>query len=517
MLFNSYVFLFVFLPVTVLGYVYCGRAGRRAVLLWLILASLTFYGWWNPAYLLLLVASIAVNFTIAQVLRTRPSRPLLAVGIALNLLAIGYFKYANFFVDGWNELTGYSFEVGSIVLPLAISFFTFQQIAYLVDAHRGLINSHDWLEYTLFVTFFPQLIAGPIVHHAEIIPQYPRALSGSVQARNLAVGSTIFLLGLFKKVVIADTIASYSTPMFDAAAGGVAVSLLEAWGGSLAYTFQIYFDFSGYSDMAIGAARLFGIRLPANFDSPYKARNIIEFWRRWHMTLSRFLRNYLYFPLGGNRHGSFRRYQNLMIVMLLGGLWHGAGWTFVLWGGLHGLFLVVNHAWRALFPNPGDPGTIRASVGDFAARTTTFVSVVVAWTVFRADDWEAARTVLKGMAGLNGFLLPDTFATLQGPLRGLLEASGGTFVRPYDLPFFSGLEELLWLTILLLIVWCMPNSLELIARFRPAVNWSRSDRAGWYREFEWRPTTLWAGVMAVVGMIAVFALAQETEFLYFQF
>ncbi|MFQ5488405.1 MAG: MBOAT family O-acyltransferase, partial [Gammaproteobacteria bacterium] len=339
MLFHSYGFIFLFLPLTLLGFFLLGRYGLlRWALAWLVLASLTFYGWWNVEYLFLLLASIVVNYLLGRALApsqrtTASARVLLAIGIGLNLALLAYFKYAAFIVGNFNQLLGSDYRVHEIVLPLAISFFTFQQIAYLVDAYYGRAQEYSFLNYSLFVSFFPQLIAGPIVHHREMMPQFEGRRIFRFSYEDMDVGLLIFCIGLFKKVLLADGMAQFSEPVFAAAAGGLELSFFEAWGGALAYTLQIYFDFSAYSDMAIGLAWMFGIRLPLNFASPYKAINIIEFWRRWHMTLSRFLRDYLYIPLGGNRKGRERRHLNIMATMLLGGLWHGAAWTFVVWGG----------------------------------------------------------------------------------------------------------------------------------------------------------------------------------------
>ncbi len=305
MLFNSFEFLFLFLPLTLVGFFLSSRIGRETGILWLVAASLFFYGWWNPVYLWLIVGSTLGNYLIGARIgaaladsHRRQARFWLVLGVSANLALLGWFKYAHFFLDTINQFSGSEFTLPAIVLPLAISFFTFQQIAYLVDTWRGIQPEHRLSHYLLFVTFFPQLIAGPIVHHKEMLPQFLTTGETATRWSDLAVGLTIFALGLFKKAVLADGIAPYATPVFDAAARGETLTLLQAWGGALAYTLQLYFDFSGYSDMAIGAARMFGIRLPLNFHSPYKATSIVEFWRRWHMTLSRFLRDYLYIPLG---------------------------------------------------------------------------------------------------------------------------------------------------------------------------------------------------------------------------
>ncbi len=331
MLFNSLVFIFCYLPLTLGGFFILGRRSPLAAAAWLALASLFFYGWWNPVYVGLLAASMVFNYALG-VRIVRGARGLLTFAIVSNLALLAYYKYANFFVDNLNAAAGTGISLGTIILPLGISFFTFTQIAFLVDAYQGKAREYSFVHYCLFVTYFPHLIAGPILHHAEMMPQFAQRQTYRPDYDKLAAGVTLFVLGLTKKVLIADEVGGYVAPFFDAARSGAALTFLEAWCGALAYTFQLYFDFSGYSDMAVGLSLMFGVRLPINFHSPYKAVNIIEFWRRWHMTLSRFLRDYLYVPLGGSRKGPARRYINLLLTMLLGGLWHGAGWTFVLWG-----------------------------------------------------------------------------------------------------------------------------------------------------------------------------------------
>src|SRR5262249_40838271 len=340
MLFNSYPFILGFLPLTLLLFHGLRGAGlARSSIGLLSLMSLLFYGWWNPIYLLLIVPLMLVNFVLAARIvprdtqRPRGAKPLLVLGIALNLGVLGYFKYANFFVDNLNAVTGLDLVLGKVILPIGISFFTFQKIAFLVDSYRGRVDRLNFVDYVLFVTFFPQLIAGPIVHHSEVMRQFRDP--APVSMPTVALGVTIFTIGLAKKVLLADTPAPSACPVFAGAPAGARPAVLAAWGSALAYPAQLYFDFSGSSDMAIGGGLLFGIRLPINFASPYKAVSIIDFWHRWHITLSRFLRDYLYVPLGGNRKGRSRRYVNLLITMLLGGFWHGAGWTFVVWGSLH--------------------------------------------------------------------------------------------------------------------------------------------------------------------------------------
>ncbi len=427
---------------------------------------------------------------------------------------LGYFKYANFFVDNLNALVGSSLTLETIILPLAISFFTFQQITYLVDAYRGETREYHFLHYALFVTFFPQLIAGPIVHHREMLPQFARDTLYRLKAEHLAVGITIFTVGLFKKVVLADGIAIYATPVFEAAEAGVVLTLFEAWGGALAYSLQLYFDFSGYSDMAIGLARMFGIRLPLNFNSPYKASSIIDFWRRWHITLSRFLRDYLYIPLGGGRKGEARRITNLMITMLLGGLWHGAGWTFVLWGGLHGVYLVINHGWRRLFP-VNQSGRLRKSFG----WLLTMLVVVVAWVPFRAESMEGAMQMLTAMVGGNGLSLSEQLTGKLGGVEQWLISQGVVFHGMFSNGAFGDPKAGLgWIFVLILFSTLLPNTQQWMRRYRPAFETYHGEitrlRVRW---MEWRPTSAWGWVTALMLSLAILGLSQVTEFLYFQF
>ena len=514
MLFSSPHFLFAFLPLTVLGVMVASRlGGAKAAFLWLVAASLFFYGWWNPPYLLLLGASVTGNYLIGRALTARPSKGLLVFGVTFHLGLIAYFKYAGFLLGAVNDLTGGGLSAGDIVLPLAISFFTFQQIAYLVDVYQGKVRDTDFLHYCLFVTFFPQLIAGPIVHHSEIIPQFGRRSILQLGMADVLVGLAIFVIGLYKKVVIADGIAVYADSVFDAATDP---TFLEAWGGVLAYTFQIYFDFSGYSDMAIGLARIFGIRLPLNFDSPYKAVNIIEFWRRWHMTLSRFLRNYLYFSLGGNRRGPARRYVNLMATMVLGGLWHGAAWTFVFWGGLHGAYLIVNHAWQVLARRLGRDPERPTPWGRGLGRLLTFLAVVVGWAFFRAETWQRAFDLLAGMAGLNGVVVPARVLEPLGGLGSLLTGAGVVAGKTtlLDVSCFP------WLAVLLLIVWFVPSTQEWMAEFEPALNFRvralRFGAAAWrHRLLGLVPFALSAAVLC--SLVVIYRGGDMAPFVYMIF
>ncbi len=547
MLFNSPQFIFLFLPVTVgLFYTLALHSNFRAALAALVLCSVCFYGFWNPPYLLLLLMSIGINFHLGNRLQaqtdfSRKARALLWLGIAFNLGLIGYYKYANFFASALSDVSGYPLSLQTIILPLGISFFTFQQITWLVDTYRGNSKRFDLLEYTQFVTFFPQLIAGPIVHHHEMMPQFNRQNMLARIPENLSVGLTLFFLGLFKKVILADSIAVHATPVFAAAESGVVLTIHEAWIGALAYSLQLYFDFSGYSDMAIGLARLFGITLPMNFDSPYKASSIIDFWRRWHMTLSRFLRDYVYIPLGGSQRGSTRRYINVGLTMLLGGLWHGAGWTFVLWGGLHGAFLMVNHGWRSLkmrtlntsvrmnqtnaqAPNGSARSARNASVfqnllrtaGILSSHVLTLLAVVSAWVVFRAESLDAALSQLRSMFGMNGVVLPTQ---LQGILQThapqtLLEHVhfGGLFGNE----LFAPAGAVLWIALAGTIALAAPNAQQLLIQYQPVLENVRVIN-GISGRVRWSPDLPWCALISMVALYALLHLTSISEFLYFQF
>jgi len=383
MLFNSYIFIFAFLPITFLSYFFLLKKNKnREAKIFLIFSSLFFYSWWNIVYLPLILASMFFNYFLG--IRLKRKKILLTLGISVNLLLLGYFKYRDFFIENINSLFSTEYELVHLALPLAISFFTFQQIAYLVDSYRGETKEYNFLNYALFVTFFPQLIAGPIVHHKEMMPQFMDVKNKIKNYYNISLGLFIFSIGLFKKVVIADTFAIWASDGFT---HSETLTFLESWATSFSYTFQLYFDFSGYTDMAIGIALLFNIKLPINFNSPYKATNIQDFWRRWHMTLSRFLKDYIYIPLGGSRVATAHIYMNLMITFLLGGLWHGAGWTFIFWGFLHGFALIIYSLWR----------NIGFKLWNWFAWFLTFNFINISWVFFRAEEWSDAINIISSM------------------------------------------------------------------------------------------------------------------------
>ena len=514
MLFNSYAFLLVFLPFTVLGYFFFGRFGKGAGAAWLAVCSLFFYAWWDYRYLALLIGSVCVNYFaggyIARHAATGKGRRALALAVGANLVLLGYYKYADFFLSSGNAILGTDWPAIGVILPIGISFFTFTQIAFLADAYAGKVNEYRFTYYILFVTYFPHLIAGPVLHHKEMMPQFDQARNYRPAASNFAIGLTIFAIGLAKKVLIADNLASYAAPVF--AQHAATPGLFIAWGGVLAYTFQLYFDFSGYSDMAIGLSRLFGVRLPLNFNSPYKSRNITEFWRRWHMTLSRFLRDYLYIPLGGNRHGTLRRQLNLMATMVLGGLWHGAGWNFAIWGALHGGFLVINHGWQKLCQRM--PFQLPPRLAGLLGIATTFVCVVFAWVYFRAPDVATANRLVIGLFGGWGAAIPEPVLSRLGPIKALLEAVG---VGSYLGGGSNFVETWCWIALGALVAFLAPNTQEIMGRFEPALPEQGRAPLRPAPRLAWAPQRRFAIATGVLLGLGILALSHPTEFLYFQF
>ena len=522
MIFNSYVFIFAFLPVVIFVFYSLGRYSHHLAMLWLTAASLFFYGWWDARFVGLLLGSIFFNYSMGYLIghtmtqSNHRSKTLLIISIVTNLSLLGYFKYANFFMDNINFLTtnflsGSAINITKVFLPLGISFFTFTQLAFLVDTYQGKVKETNFVHYTLFVTYFPHLIAGPVLHHKEMMPQFSLRDNCKVNWDNIAIGLTIFIMGLAKKVLLADSLGEYATPIFEAVKAGGHPLLIEAWFGALSYTLQLYFDFSGYSDMAIGLSLLFNVRLPINFNSPYKSLSIIEFWRSWHMTLSRFLRDYLYIPLGGSQKSKMRRYINLIITMLLGGLWHGAGWTFVIWGGLHGLYLIINHGWRNFKQRMGwrDGGKLSR----FCAGLLTFLAVVVGWVFFRADNFTVATELLSGMAGVNGCSFSKY--TEVSAIGGVLKSWGAQFIGTLTISNLSSSKIIKLLIAGLLIVFTMPNVQQIMANYPSALNSEKLLNQPTF--FAWRPSLIHAVLIFVLGYFVLINLHKQSTFLYFQF
>lgn len=404
MLFNSLEYILLFVPIVLCVYFFLTK--KHLIVganIWLVGASLFFYGYLNPTYLLpLILTSICFNFAVGSGLNNLrfkskiSKKALLTFGIVSNLLLLCYFKYMDFFIGNVNALFHSDLSLLHIALPLGISFFTFTQSAYLCDSYYGKTKEYDFLNYALFVSFFPHLVAGPIIHHSEMMPQFERLNNKFLNWKNLSEGLFLFLIGLFKKVIIADTLAKWAGMGFDSTSH---LSFLEALTSILSYTFQIYYDFSGYTDMALGVAKMFNIDLPQNFNNPYKAIDIQDFWRRWHMTLSRFLRDYLYFPLGGSRKGNVRTYVNILIVFFICGLWHGASWMFIIWGTLHGIASLINRLWKRT----------NIELPHWLSWFITFVFVNFAWIFFRAENLTIAKNMIKSVLGLNGFAVPKIY------------------------------------------------------------------------------------------------------------
>ena len=489
MLFNSGEFIFFFLPLVLVGYYFIQSVSKKGntALLFLALSSLFFYGWWDAKYLILISASIVVNYWTGQKIielrrkSERIAKTALIVGITANLASLAYFKYSTFLLENIGALGEFDFHLVRIILPLAISFFTFQQIAYLVDSFRAECDDYDFIHYCLFVTFFPQLIAGPIVHHSEMMPQFLNRSKRCI-FDDFYVGVSFFVFGLAKKVLLADNIAQWSSPVFAAADQGTQLGTVEAWGGALAYSLQLYFDFSGYADMAIGSARMFGIKLPINFNSPYQSISIIEFWRRWHMTLSRFLRDYLYIPLGGNKKGTLNRHKNLIITMLLGGLWHGAGWNFVIWGGLHGVYLVINHTFQRVKPKTK---VIPPLLARALSCTLTLFCVIIAWVFFRAESLSGATSILHSMFVFSDALITDQW--INSSDRGWKLIIGAS-----------------------LMVIFAPNTSKLM-------NYYGEAKADTVSTPLWKPNIITGTIISILFVATAIRLSSLSELLYFQF
>ena len=545
MLFNSSEFLFAFLPATLLGFYLLGTVSRGAAIRWLILASLVFYAWWRPVNVLIIAPSIVMNFGLARVLARlnegqgsrHASRAVLLLGISFNLVFLGIFKYTDFISGTINDVFGANLVLRHIILPLGISFITFQKIAFLIDVHAGRVKSFTFRDYCTFVLFFPQLIAGPIVHYREMMPQF-HAASCRFDKESFAIGLTLLAFGLFKKVVFADEIALLVTPIYNEAAAGVQTSFVLAWMAAIGFTLQIYFDFSGYTDMALGLARFFGIRLPPNFNSPLRASSIIDYWLRWNMTLTRFLTGYLYNPLVlsltrrrlakgkpgfGGRNQTVGAFVSLLMVptlvtMFISGLWHGAGYGFIIWGLLHGFYLTINHGWRMvaarLWPEWPDRWSYDRVMKP-AGWLLTFVSASIAMIFFRSPTITSAIDLLKGAVGLNGITLPQDLFERVGPLTSTLHHIGVMPDPTWPTGFY---KTAIWIPGLMFVALACPNTLQILARYEPALGVkSRPTKLMIGRIVEWNASLPWAIAMSAVAAIAIGFIGGPSEFLYWQF
>ena len=515
MLFNSYIFIFFFLPISIIGFYLIKKIYySNLAVIWLVIVSLFFYGWWNIKYLILILFSIILNYFFGFILRKQNKKIYLIFGISINILIIGYFKYSNFFIENINVFLKNEFILSQIILPLGISFFTFQQITYLVDTYNGKKEDHNFSNYFLFVIFFPQLIAGPIVHHSKMIPQFNNKNFGSFKFENLTIGLIVFSLGLFKKVFLADNLAIYVNPAFDAAAVGFNMTFFDAWGAALAYTLQLYFDFSGYSDMAIGIGLMFGIAIPINFLSPFKAKNISEFWRLWHISLSRFIRDYLYYPISlfltrfsYSKNMSpmgvffFSIMLPTMLSFFLVGLWHGAGWQFILFGLIHGFYIVIYNLWvkiKIFFFNNNYKSNF---ITDLIGQLITFISVIFSFVFFRSASLESAITYVNSMLDIKGIDLTDIFE-----------------ITVFGTQPFTGIYFLIFS---LFIVILLPNVHQFILQysstFKKIYNEISSDVGLSIRKVTWKATLFWSIFIAIILTLSIMSVSGTNEFLYFQF
>jgi alginate O-acetyltransferase complex protein AlgI len=525
------------------GFYVLGVSSYTWALRWLIFVSFLFYAWWRPLNVLIIAPSILINFVLARTLvrlgenpkQRHWSKAVLLLGIAFNVAFLSYFKYVDFTLGAINDVFGTNLILTHIILPLGISFITFQKVAFLIDVHAGRVKSFTLQDYALFVLFFPQLIAGPIVHFGEMMPQF-RGASCRFDKENVSVALTLLFFGLFKKVFLADHIGPLVTPIYDQAATGGSISFLMSWMAAVGFTLQIYFDFSGYSDMALGLARFFGIRLPPNFYSPLQASSIIDYWLRWHMTLTRFLTAYIYNPLllsltrrrvakgrpaFGGRNTTVGAFVQLLVfplllTMFVSGLWHGAGYLFILWGLLHGLFLSINHGWRLIGPKLW---LDRARYERFMTPigfVLTFLAVTTSMVIFRSSTLQGAANILKGMIGLNGVAIPQQLYNSLGPLAGWLHSVG---VVPEAGSSQSFVMMTVWIPVLMLIALACPNTLQIMARYEPALG-VKPHLTGQIRGgmvVEWDGSLPWAIGVSIIAAMGIFFLGSPSEFLYWQF
>lgn len=546
MLYNSYEFIFLFLPITLIVFYQLGKRNyQKIALVWLILTSFFFYARWNPAYLIFLLGSLAINYSLGVTINNKVQailsknlvindRFFLIIGIIFNLGLLAYFKYANFFVDSINSLVGSNWTLKNLIIPLGISFITFEQIAYLVDTYKGKIKDHNPIHYCLFIGFFPQLISGPIVRYRELAPQLKSSKVFQFNYEDFSVGLTIFSIGLFKKVIIADNLSPHVSLIYDAVTEGTSLSFMEAWIGILAHTLRLYFDFSGYSDMAIGVARMFGIKLPLNFDSPYKTTNISQFWSHWHMTLTRFFRDYLYlplsrwlktWPLGKGQIAQQRATAiNAFVGLSITGLWHGAGWNFLAWGGLHGIYFILYQQWRDFLKSKGKNLKDSPWWSQLIGWFFTFFAWMFALVLSRTENISQTLSMWSSMLAFNGISLPSSLENNLSFLKVLgFEFSGLMPNFIYNSIYPSEVLQLLQLImILLIIVLFTPNTQQWMGQYKPAVDYYAGRikgqwKANIWKKLQWKPSSIFAFISFFLLAISLFSLNHEQPFIYFQY
>ena len=515
MLFFQYSFLGGFFPLCYAGYVYVLNNKPTKLVTWLALSSVIFYSVWDYSNLFPLFFSIITNYIFGKLIVNYESRAykksLLIVALIFNVGLLSYYKYFDFFIDAIGANGFMTVDSLKTSIPLGISFFTFTQIAFLVDSYQGKCSAYRFIDYVLFVTYFPHLIAGPIIHHKEMMPQFK---SISFKWENIALGLGIFIIGMIKKVIIADYFIDGVRAIFDQP--NQSVSFVDAWFATLSYSVQIYFDFSGYSDMAIGLSKMLGIRLPINFNSPYKATSIIDFWKRWHITLSRFLKEYIYIPLGGNRKGEFRKYLNILLTMFVGGIWHGAGFTFILWGVMHGLLIVVNH----IIVKLSFGYSFRFKSNNMwleVKKIITFITVSLLWVPFRSNDLNQTFSIWKGCFGFNGLTFPEVWAHKLGGIAGCLKTIGFSFNSQVPVFSFYSMGGLL---AALLIALYAPNVFQIYGNCRNKIAlieaYAKIDKFK-INYLLWKPTKYYASCYSILAILAVWCRYDTSEFLYFQF
>ena len=489
MLFNSPEFIFIFMPIVLLfASLVQNYINKEANIYIIILSSIFFYGFWDTYYIPLLLGSVLFNFLIHKKIK---DNRMLITGLIINISVLLFFKYTNFFIDNLSMILDKNFTNYNIGLPLAISFFTFQQIAFLVDSYKNKTTKFSFHEYILFIIFFPQLIAGPIVRFHQFIPQL-QSRKLNISLENFSIGIVIFSIGLFKKIVLADQLGIVSDNVF-LHSNQHTLSFFESWGGILAFTFQIYFDFSGYSDMAIGLGQIFGIKLPLNFNSPYKSKSIIDFWRRWHISLSSFLKEYIYIPLGGNKNGIFIKYFNILVVMIIGGIWHGAGWNFILWGFSHGILLIVNHEINR--------NNIKIFLPTLAKQIITFLLVTITWVLFRAENILSIKNFYSGMIGQNGFYLDHRLEKFL-PYTSPLIIFEGLHIGSFDL------LGVFYIAISILIISLFANTNEII---------NKKEKSLINLKFDFNiKGAIYLAAILFISIQLMFNIP-KTEFLYFDF